>query len=461
MMQNTHDTIIALATGIGRSSIAIIRLSGSDSITMVNKRFNGKDLTSVDGSTIHLGNIYNKEQILDQVLVSVYRAPHSYTGENSIEISCHANPLIIDNIITTLIKQGARLAKPGEFTFRSFMNGKMSLAQAESVAELISTKSSQGLKNSLRQLNGELNIKLDQLKEEIIEIRSLLEALLDFPEEEDIANIAEDRIIARLKTLESDIKRLTDSYNQAKILSGSITVTIIGRTNVGKSTLMNAILGEDRVITSHIPGTTRDIVHEDIIIDDMHFKLIDTAGLRDTVDDVERKGIEKTKAKIAISDILLWVIDHREPWSPKLFNHIKSIVADNTGKIIIVINKCDLKTYPQIIKMINKTGLSSVKTSALNGTGIKKLKKTIIEKIITESHRLSDDLIITNLRQKKVLDDLLIHVGNARKVIKKQRGYEFACVDLRQASETIGEITGETVTENILDRIFSTFCIGK
>ncbi len=460
-MQNTHDTIIALATGIGRSSIAIIRLSGSDSIDLVNRSFNGKDLTSAAGNTIHLGNIYNEGQILDQVLVSVFRTPHSYTGENSIEISCHANPLIIDNIITVLLKDGARLAGPGEFTFRSFMNGKMSLAQAESVAELISTKSSQGLKNSLRQLNGELNIKLDRLKEEIIEIRSMLEALLDFPEEEDVANISEDKIGNRLESLESDIKRLSDSYNQAKMLSGSITVTIIGRTNVGKSTLMNALLGEDRVITSHIPGTTRDIVHEDIIIDDIHFKLIDTAGLREAADEIERKGIEKTRAKIAISDILLWVIDHQEPWSVKLFDNIKSLVPDSTGKIIIVVNKCDLKTRPQLLKMINKTGLSFVKTSALHGTGIKKLKKTIIDKIIQESQRLSDDLIITNLRQKKVLDDLHQQVGNARKVIKKQRGYEFACVDLRQASETIGEISGETVTEDILERIFSTFCIGK
>jgi tRNA modification GTPase len=461
MMQNTHDTIIALATGIDRGSIAIIRLSGSDSIDMVNRCFSGKNLTSADGNTIHLGNIHSEGQILDQVLVSVFRSPHSYTGENSIEISCHANPLIIDSIITTLAEQGARLARPGEFTFRSFMNGKMSLSQAEAVADLISTKSNQGLRNSLRQLNGELNIKLDQLKEEITEIRSVLEALLDFPEEEDITGISEDKISERLAALSLNIKHLSDSYNQAKILGGSITVTIIGKTNVGKSTLMNALLGEDRVITSHIPGTTRDIVHEEIIIDDIHFKLIDTAGLRDTIDDIERKGIEKTRAKIAISDILLWVIDNREPWSPRLFEYIKSIIVNSTRKIIIVINKCDLKTNPQIMKMINRTGLSSVKTSALYSTGIKKLKKTIIEKIITESNLISTDLIITNLRQKKVLDDLLVHVDNAKKIIRNQRGYEFACVDLRQASETIGEITGETATEDILERIFSTFCIGK
>jgi len=461
-MRHIHDTIIALASGVSRgSSIAIIRLSGDDSINLVKNCFKGKDLKAVEGNTIHLGNIQDKEQVLDQVLVSIYREPHSYTGENSVEISCHANPFIVDSIITTFIKQGARLAKPGEFTFRSFMNGKMSLSQAESVAELINARSSQGLRNSLRQLNGELNFKLDRLKDEIIDIRSLLEAVLDFPEEEDVANIAEDKVLERLKILESEIKRLSDSYNQAKILSGSITVTIIGRTNVGKSTLMNSLLGEERVITSHIPGTTRDIVHEDIIIDDIHFKLIDTAGLRDTLDDIEQKGMEKTRAKIAVSDILLWVIDHNEPWPQKLFNHIKSIVGRNTAKIIIVLNKCDLKTNPQILNNIKKTGLSSVKTSALHGTGIGKLKKTIIEKIIAESHRIPDDLIITNLRQKKVLDDLLIHIQNARKVIKKKQGYEFASVDLRQASQTLGEITGETATESILNRIFSTFCIGK
>jgi tRNA modification GTPase len=461
-MQNTHDTIIAPATSAGHGgSIAVIRLSGSESIKMVNKCFQGYDLTTAGGNTIHVGKIQDNERLLDQVLVSIYREPHSYTGENSVEISCHSNPFIVDSIVTTLLKQGARLARPGEFTFRSFMNGKMSLSQAEAVGELINSRSSQALRNSLRQLNGELNIKLDQFKAEIIDIRSLVEGVLDFPEEEDIGKITDEKILERLKILESEVKRLSESYNQAKILSGSITVTIIGRTNVGKSTLMNAILGEERVITSHLPGTTRDIIHEDIIIDDIRFKLIDTAGLRDAIDEIEQKGIEKTRNRIAVSDILLWVIDHNELHALKLYDQLKTIVGGNTNKIIIVLNKCDLKTNPQIQKTIRKTGLSSVKTSALQGTGISKLKKTIIEKIIAESHRLSDDLIITNLRQKKVLDDLLMHIRAAGRTIKKQQGYEFASVDLRQASETLGEITGETVTEDIINRIFSTFCIGK
>jgi tRNA modification GTPase len=460
-MINSHDTIIALASARGRGSIAIIRLSGRDSISLVNKSFKGKDLSSIAGNTIHFGGIFDQEQMIDQVLVAVFREPHSYTGENSVEISCHANPLIIDNIINILVKQGARLAKPGEFTFRAFMNGKMSLTQAEAVAELVSTKSIEGIRNSLRQLNGELNSKLDEISNNITDIRSLLEATLDFPEEDDISIVQAEDIIQRLKKVESEVKQLVESYNYAKILSGSITVTIMGRTNVGKSTLMNALLGEDRVITSNIPGTTRDIIHEDMIINDIHFKLIDTAGLRDTINDIEVKGIEKTIAKIETSDLLLWVIDHTDRWPLKLFDQIKSIIKEETDKIIIVINKCDQKTNLQTEKVIKKAGITVVKTSALKGTGIKKLKITIIKKIAFESQKLSEDLIITNLRQKKILDQVIIHTRQARKTIEKERGYEFASVDLRQAAEIIGEITGETTGEQILDRIFANFCIGK
>ena len=460
-MFNSHDTIVALASARGRGSISIIRVSGKDSIDLVNQCFKDKNLTTVDGNTIHFGYIIDQEKMIDQVLVAVYKEPQSYTGENSVEITCHANPLIIDNIINILINKGARLARPGEFTFRAFMNDKMNLTQAEAVAELVSTKSLQGVRNSLRQLHGELHNRLDEILNEINDIRSMLEAVLDFPEEDETLIVKEGHISERLENIETVVQKLADSYNHAKILSGSISVTIIGKTNVGKSTLMNAILGEDRVITSHIPGTTRDIIHEDIIIDDIHFKLIDTAGLRDSFDDIELKGIERTKAKIEISDILLWVIDHTEKWPSKLFNQIETIIKGETNKIIIVLNKSDLKTNSRLENEIKKSGISTVHTSALSGKGIQKLKSTILEKIVNESQKISDDLIITNLRQKKILDKVKLHIRQARKIIEKRGGYEFASIDLREISEIMGEISGETTTEDILDRIFSNFCIGK
>lgn len=460
-MFNSHDTIVALASARGRGSISIIRVSGKDSIDLVNQCFKDKNLTTVDGNTIHFGYIIDQEKMIDQVLIAVYKEPQSYTGENSVEITCHANPLIIDNIINILINKGARLARPGEFTFRAFMNDKMNLTQAEAVAELVSTKSLQGVRNSLRQLHGELHNRLDEILNEINDIRSMLEAVLDFPEEDETLIVKEGHISERLENIETVVQKLSDSYNHAKILSGSISVTIIGKTNVGKSTLMNAILGEDRVITSHIPGTTRDIIHEDIIIDDIHFKLIDTAGLRDSFDDIELKGIERTKAKIEISDILLWVIDHTEKWPSKLFNQIETITKGEKNEIIIVLNKSDLKTNSRLENEIKKSGISTVHTSALSGKGIQKLKSTILEKIVNESQKISDDLIITNLRQKKILDKVKLHIRQARKIIEKRGGYEFASIDLREISEIMGEISGETTTEDILDRIFSNFCIGK
>ena len=460
-MYDMNDTIIALASGLGRGSIAIIRLSGSNSVSIVNQNFKGKDLRSVEGNTIHFGWIWNKVNEIDQVLVFVFKSPFSYTGEDSVEISCHSNALIIDEIISVLIKQGARLAKPGEFTFRAFMNGKMNLSQAEAVADIINTKSRHGIRNSLRQLNGELNSKIIKFRNQIIDIRTLLETVLDFSVDEEIIDLPKEKILENIKSVETEVKRLSNSYNHAKILSGSITITIIGKTNVGKSTLMNVLLGEERAITSHTPGTTRDIIHEDFIIDDIHFKLIDTAGFRDTPDHIERKGIAKTKAQIAVSDIVLWVIDISEPWQPNLFDQIKMALEEKTDKLILVANKTDLQYDESTLNILRNIGLIYVKTSASNKSGIQNLKRSIITKISKESQKFSDDLIVTNIRQKKVLEGVSKYLQNARKTIKENQGYEFASVDLQEALNLIGEISGETATDDILNKIFSNYCIGK
>lgn len=460
-MYNTNDTIIALASGMGKGSIAIIRLSGSKSIPIVNLNFKGKDLISAAGNTTHFGLIQSNGNEIDQVIVSVFRSPHSYTGEDCVEISCHANALIIDEIMVTMINHGVRLAKPGEFTFRAFMNGKMNLSQAEAVADIIGTKSKYGIRNSLRQLNGDLNFKIEELKNEIVEIRSLLETMLDFSAEEEIKDIKNDDILNRINRVELEINHLAESYNHAKILGGSITIAIIGKTNVGKSTLMNVLLGEERVITSHTPGTTRDIIHEDLMIDGFHFKLIDTAGLRDTLDHVEIKGMEKTRTQISISDIILWVIDGSEPWQTSIFEQIMKILGKKTERLLLVINKNDLQHDQSVQKATRLCGLKSVKVSSLNKTGIKKLKQVIIKMVSEETRKFSDDLIITNLRQKRVLDGVLKHLRKAHYIVQTSQGYEYASVDFQGALNMLGEITGETTTDEILNRIFSSFCIGK
>lgn len=453
-------TIVALATALGSGSIAVIRMSGPDAIVIINRVFKGKNLEEVPANTIHYGRIVDGDREFDQVLVSVFHTPHSYTGENYIEISCHANPFIVDDIIEVLMNHGAKAARAGEYTLRAFLNGKLDLSQAEAVAGIIQAKSRFGIKNSLEQLNGKLASRIIQMRQQLIDILGLMEIDLDFSEEE-IEIIPNAQIISRLHKIEKDLSELKTSYNFAKLLEGGIHLTIIGEPNAGKSTLLNQLLGENRAITSHIPGTTRDTIHENIVINDVLIKLVDTAGLRKTWDEQESEGIKRTKSQALQADIVLLVVDVSSSISDDSLNLVKESVNWIKGQVLLVANKIDKGLNQATLKKLSFFKKPLVSISAINGEGLKELEKSIVEQVSGGFEEYSDDLIITSKRQTEVIEKTTVHLYDARHVLENDGGFEFAAVDLRQALNVLGEITGETVTDDILNNIFANFCIGK
>jgi tRNA modification GTPase len=453
-------TIVALATALGSGSIAVVRLSGPEAIAIVNKVFVGKDLSKVDPNTIHYGRIADGKHEFDQVLVSVFHGPHSYTGEDYIEISCHANPFIVDDIIEVLMNHGAESARAGEYTLRAFLNGKLDLSQAEAVAGIIKAKSRFGIKNSLEQLNGKLASRISDVRQDLIDLLGLMEIDLDFSEEE-IEIIPNKKIISRLSRIQNKLHELKSSYNYAKLLEGGIHLTIIGEPNAGKSTLLNQLLGENRAITSHIPGTTRDTIHENIVINDVLIKLVDTAGLRITRDEVESEGIARTKSQASQADIVLLVVDISRPLSHESLQLLRNTVDWIKGQVVLVANKIDISIDKKSLDKLNQIGEIVVKISAADGSGLKELEKTIVNKVSEGFESYSDDLIITSNRQKEAIEKTIFHLENAKKILEEDGGFEFVAVDLRQALDDLGEITGETVTDDILNNIFENFCIGK
>ncbi|TFH01360.1 MAG: tRNA uridine-5-carboxymethylaminomethyl(34) synthesis GTPase MnmE [Calditrichales bacterium] len=455
-----NETIVALATALGSGSIAIIRLSGKDAITIVNSVFKGKDLVAVPANTIHFGRISDGKNEYDQVLVSVFHAPHSYTGENYVEVSCHANPFIVDDIMDVFIKMGAVSSKPGEFTLRAFLNGKMDLSQAEAVSAIIRAKSRMGIKNSLEQLNGKLAEQIIQIRQTLIDITGLIEIDLDFSEE-DLEVVERKDLVSRINETIADLNRLHSSFNYAKLLDGGIRLAIIGEPNVGKSTLLNQILGENRAITSHIPGTTRDAIHENIVLNGILFKIIDTAGLRQTANEIEYEGIKRTKSHISTSDIILMVIDSSKTQGKKAIDLVEETVNAISGKVLLVANKADVGNPHNVRKAYGHLNKPLVEMSALTGKGLKDLERQITSLLAGAHEQFSDSLIVTSKRQKEVMVRTVNHLTDARQTLEQGGGYEFVSVDLRQALDVLGEITGETATEDILNNIFSQFCIGK
>ena len=452
-------TIVALATALGTGSIAIIRMSGGEAISIIDQIFQGKRLIDAAGNTIHFGKIKNGDAEIDQVVISLFKSPHSYTGEDVVEISCHSNPLIVQEIVEILLSNGAHHATPGEFTLRAFLNGKMDLAQAEAVSDVISAKTKRGLQNSIEQLEGSLTGYLSEIKQKLVEILGLLEIDLDFSEE-DLDVVSTEEIMKDLSQIKNRLDKLINSYNYGKMFNSAINLVIAGEPNVGKSTLMNYLLGENRAITSHHPGTTRDTIHENVVIDHTFFKLIDTAGLRNTDDVIETAGIERTQQQIAAADIILYVLDARN--SQIIAKDLNDrINHSKNNKYILIANKTDLGISDNIKALKEKVRAPVVYISALNGNGTDKLKKEIINKVSVSQDHAGDEIVITGSRHKQILDKTQQYLSNAIDALNKETGFEFVSVDIREALDSLGKITGETATDDILNQIFKSFCIGK
>jgi len=441
-----QDTICAIATGGGTSAIAIIRISGKKSFDTIQRIFD-KKINEIKSHTIMFGNIIERNKIVDEVLISFFVGPNSYTGEDTVEISCHGSKFIQNKIIQLLRTYGIRPAEPGEFTMRAFLNKKLDLSQAESVADLISSENKIAHQTYINQLKGGVSKKINKLREELVNFASLIELELDFSEE-DVEFASRKKLIALLKNLKDEISFLISSYIDGNIFKEGIVVTILGQPNSGKSTLLNCILNEEKAITSDIAGTTRDLIEDSISIDGLTFRFTDTAGLRETKNEIENQGINKAIEKSKKSNIIINLIDATKDVAQQI-NYLKKITKNKDS--IFVLNKTDLK------KVENKDCMIFI--SAKNNIGIDLLKEELLN--ICEKYRYTDsNVVLTNTRHLNELNECLKEINIVIENINKLSS-DLISVNIRKSLDHLGNITGEITTDNLLGNIFSNFCIGK
>jgi tRNA modification GTPase len=452
MKKFTEDTITAIATPSGAGAISIIRVSGPDSIEAADRIFKGKSrLSDSESHKIHYGEIAGKNgSTIDDVLISVFRNPHSYTGEDSVEISTHGNPLISKQIIELLLNQGVRLAEPGEFTKRAYLNNRIDLAQAEAVADIISSRTDASLRGARNQLDGLLSNKVDEIRSSLINASSFVELELDFAEE-DVEFINLDELDTRIKKIKSEIETLLKSYYFGRVIKDGVNVALVGKPNVGKSSLLNYILKESRAIVSHIPGTTRDIIREDVSIDGILFRLYDTAGIRISDDVIEKEGVLRSRQAVKDADIVLLISDVEQETNIDLLDEISSITEPD--KILKVMNKIDLRNEFE--------GNYDVGISALTGEGIERLFQVMKEKALGSSSYSEKNAVVSNSRHYDCLRKAKESLEKAEESISGKMSGEFIAVDLRKAADDLGEIIGIVTSDDILNNIFTKFCIGK
>ena len=447
------DTIIAPITGLTGGSVHMIRISGKDAIPLLN-RFFSKKIDARKQNVFFYGRLVNEEnKPIDEVVAFVYKAPHSYTGEDVVEISCHANILITEEIIELFIRNGCRFAEPGEFTKRAFLNGKIDLLQAESVAELISARSKKAVENALSQLEGRFSKEIRQIRENIVKALSLLELNIDFSEE-DIEVITDDEIYNILSQTEQAIARFLDSYQKGKLLQNGLKVLITGKPNVGKSSLMNALLEKDRVLVSDIPGTTRDIIHDEIYLDNILIKFMDTAGIRFSHDKLEQEGVKRAKELYTEADFILMLFDVSSEFTEE-DRHLFELAQKYKEKVIFVGNKIDLRIHPGNKRTMDE---NFILISAKKKTNIEQIKETIKEKLKTVE---IESTFINTERQYNKLKAVLDSIRKVKKTLKENIGHEFVAMEIREVIHDLGELTGEITNEDVLNNIFSNFCIGK
>ncbi|MEM9895802.1 MAG: tRNA uridine-5-carboxymethylaminomethyl(34) synthesis GTPase MnmE, partial [Bacteroidota bacterium] len=447
-----NDTIVALATPQGLGALGVIRLSGERSFTIVNKIFKGKNLNQVDSHTIHLGTIRDDEdKIIDEVLVSVFKGPNSYTKEDVIEISSHGSQYILQRILSLLIQNGARLAKPGEFTQKAFINGRFDLAQAEAVADLIASENAGMQQTAMQQMRGGFSTQLKDLRAQLIHFASMIELELDFSEE-DVEFADRSGLVALIEKIQTIIRSLTASFEYGNVLKHGIPTVIAGKPNAGKSTLLNALLNEEKAIVSPIAGTTRDFIEDSIYIDGIAFRFVDTAGIRETKDEVERIGVERTLAKMKSASLILYLIDLQSDSKESLQKQLAELKASK-NTFLLLGNKVD-KAKEELLEALAKE--NALLLSAQHGTNIEDLRELL--KNFVEDSRSQSDTIITNTRHLECLQHAEESLDRVLNGIQENRSSDFVAQDIRQALFHLGEITGEVTTDDLLDNIFSKFC---
>lgn len=464
----SQDTIVALATPSGAGAIAIIRISGKDALTTAASIFesvSGKDLLKQKTHTIHLGHIADGSKVYDQVLLSIFKGPNSYTGENVVEISCHGSTYIQQQIIQLLLRKGCKMAEPGEFTLRAFLNGKLDLSQAEAVADLISSENEASHQIAMQQMRGGFSNEIAKLREELLNFASLIELELDFAEE-DVEFADRTQFHDLLNRIEFVLKRLIDSFAVGNVIKNGIPVAIVGEPNVGKSTLLNALLNEERAIVSEIAGTTRDTIEDELVINGIGFRFIDTAGIRETKDVVESIGIKKTFEKIEQAQVVLYLFESLKfrAKSSEYISEIEKIKNQYPLKpLVVVINKVDLLSSGEINSIVKALGTLNVKLetiSAKENTGIEALKNQLLSFVNTGALR-NNETIVTNTRHYDSLLKALEEIQKVKFGLTSGISSDLMAIDIRQALYYFGEITGQVTNDELLGNIFANFCIGK
>ena len=447
-----EDTIVAISTSVGEGAISIIRLSGHDALNIASKVFT-KDLTKVDSHTIHYGFITSNNEKIDEVLVSVMKAPKTFTREDIVEINCHGGIATTNKVLEVLLENGARLAEPGEFTKRAFLNGRIDLLEAEATMDLISSKAESARKISINTLTGETSNLIKNLRSELVKIISNIEVNIDYPEYEDIEVLTNESILPDIKKFKEKLEEIIKKSEDSKVIKEGIRVGIIGRPNVGKSSLLNSLLEEEKAIVTDVPGTTRDIVEGSLIVSGIPLNIIDTAGIRKTEDTVEKIGVEKSLKIIDTSDLLIYILNNNE----EITEEEKEILEKTKNKKrIIVVNKIDLKTK------LNKKLLDSfIEISVKENIGIDIIKDEIKRLFNIGEISTNDMTYLSNARSIALLKKSLNNINDAINEINNNNPIDIVELSLKESWNNLGEVIGETYTDELLDELFSRFCLGK
>ena len=455
------STIAAISPAPGVGGIGIIRLSGEETFNIIEKIFVPKNKSKeIKGYTFKYGNIINPKtnEILDEVLVSYFIKPRSYTMENMCEINSHGGNIVMQNILEVCLENGAELAEPGEFTKRAFLNGRIDLSQAESIIDIINSKTKKESKASLKQLEGFLSKKIKSIRKKIMDVMVDIEANIDYPEY-DIVEVTEKKVENMLKSIEKELMSLKNTFDNGKIIKDGINVAIVGKPNAGKSSLLNALLKEERAIVSKYKGTTRDSIEELMNIDGIPIKIIDTAGIREASDEVEKIGIERAKEIADNADLLIAIFDISANIDEE---DIEIIDLIKDKKAIIVLNKIDLiQDNINVDSRISNLNKKIIKISALNKDGVEKISETIVEMFKINEINLDDGIIVTNTRHKNLINKAINSTENAQISLENKMPMDIVAIEIKNVLEDLGEITGEDVSENIINEIFAKFCLGK
>lgn len=459
-----EETIVAISTAPGTAGIGIIRMSGKDVFDILKKIFkpiNEEKIENINGYTMKYGKIFNPEtnEIIDEVLVSYFKEPKSYTQENMCEINSHGGTIVVKKILEVCLKNGAQMAMPGEFTKRAFLNGRIDLTKAEAVINLINAKSEKETKASINQLEGNLSLEIKRIKKIILSLLADIEASIDYPEYDEAEEVSNSKAITKLNEIQDELEKLSKSFETGKIIKDGIKVAIIGKPNSGKSSLLNAILNEDRAIVTDIEGTTRDTIEEFVSINGIPFKFVDTAGIREADNKVEEIGIEKSKKVARESDLIIAMFDNSKKLTKEDEEILEFIKNRNS---IIILNKIDLEEneLEKEDKIIN-SGKDIVKISLLSKYDLSGFYKEINKLFKLNKINPENEIIVTEMRHKKLIEDAIAHTKNAKQTILENIPIDIISINIKEIVEDLSKITGENVTEDIINEIFSKFCLGK